>query len=151
MMKKLFLSIPVVLLFMLFAACEEVSNEGPVPSEGPVLNYMLSQNYPNPFADTTVIEYQIPKSSQVALVIYDSNRMPVRLLVGLNWKLEQGELILTGTHQAPGYYSVTWDGKTIKFIEVSAGMYICELRAVPSESSRLDDTTVKGRIILFKQ
>ena len=35
------------------------------------LNYKLHNNYPNPFKPTTIIEFNIPKSSIVSLEIFD--------------------------------------------------------------------------------
>lgn len=43
--------------------------------------FRLSQNYPNPFNPVTEIRYEIPKSSQVQLVIYDCLGREVRTLV----------------------------------------------------------------------
>jgi hypothetical protein len=34
-------------------------------------NYKLYQNYPNPFNPVTNIKYQIPRSSNVKLIVYD--------------------------------------------------------------------------------
>lgn len=51
-----------------------ISNE--VPNE-----YLLKQNYPNPFNPVTNIEFSIPKSGNVKLVIYDMLGRDVKTLV----------------------------------------------------------------------
>lgn len=50
------------------------------------LTYRLSQNYPNPFNPTTKINYELPKNSQVNLVIYDILGREVKRLVNNEFK-----------------------------------------------------------------
>jgi len=57
--------------------------------------FQLNQNYPNPFNPTTVIEYQIPKQSNVSLKIFDVSGKLVETLVHENQR--------TGSHK------VNWD------------------------------------------
>ena len=40
------------------------------PSETPT-SYLATQNYPNPFNGPTIIEYRLPETSEVELVVYD--------------------------------------------------------------------------------
>ncbi len=81
--------------------------------------YNLEKNYPNPFNPETVISYEIGKeidgTSDVHLVIYNS----------------LGELVRTllNEHQAPGQYSVVWDGKDNKGNTVNTGIYIAQMIA----------------------
>jgi Domain of unknown function (DUF4082)/Secretion system C-terminal sorting domain len=56
-------------------ATEEISDSAQI------LTYSLGQNYPNPVAQNTKIEYSIPVSSGVKLVLYDIQGRPVRILV----------------------------------------------------------------------
>jgi len=67
-------------------------------------NYMLFQNYPNPFNATTKINFEIPKSSKVRVVVYDI----------LGRKVE--ELVNSG-FQA-GKYSINWNA-----YKYSSGIY----------------------------
>ena len=50
--------------------------------------YNLSQNYPNPFNPSTTIEFALPKSSNVKLVVYNISGREVDVLV--NEKLQAG-------------------------------------------------------------
>jgi hypothetical protein len=80
-----------------------ISNEVP---EG----FSLSQNYPNPFNPVTNIEFSIPKSSYVKLVIYDITGREVETLVKQN---------LTA-----GTYKVDWDAS-----KYPSGIYFYKINA----------------------
>lgn len=75
--------------------------------------YALSQNFPNPFNPTTTIEYSIPTTGNVSLVIYNVAGQKVRTLVN-------------GT-QAANFYKVVWDGKNDNGMTVGTGTYFYKL------------------------
>ncbi len=77
-------------------------------------NFRLFQNTPNPFNPETTIKYQLPKSSEVSLKIYNLNGKLVKTLVN--------------TKQASGHYSVLWDGKDEYGNFVSSGVYLYSIR-----------------------
>lgn len=45
------------------------------------ITYYLGQNYPNPFSQNTRINYSIPISAEVELVLYDMQGRPVKIMV----------------------------------------------------------------------
>ena len=75
-----------------------------------IQNYMLGNNYPNPFNPTTIIEYSLPVSSKVSLIIYNLRGQEVA-------KLVSGEM-------EAGYHKVTWDASNL-----SSGIYFYRLQA----------------------
>jgi len=77
--------------------------------------FSVSQNYPNPFNPTTQIYYQLPRASDVELVIYNLLGQEVRRLVE--------------TRAAAGRYSVTWDGLNETGNPVASGIYLYRFRA----------------------
>ena len=79
-------------------------------------HYILYQNYPNPFNPSTMINYQLPKSSDVKLIIYDLLGRKVETIVN--------------EKQTAGTYQVEWDGS--KF---ASGVYFYKL-----ETSNFVDT-----------
>ncbi len=81
---------------------EQVGNA--IPSE-----YGLSQNYPNPFNPSTIIQFALPKRSQVSLKVFD--------LLG------REVVNLVSQDLGPGYYSVRWQAG------VPSGTYIYRLQA----------------------
>ena len=84
--------------------------------------FALAQNTPNPFNPTTVISYAIPSrvdggriaTAHVDLRIYDIRGREVRQLVS--------------AAQAPGRYSVMWDGRDARGQSVGNGIYFYRLQ-----------------------
>ncbi|MCK4257064.1 T9SS type A sorting domain-containing protein, partial [candidate division WOR-3 bacterium] len=78
--------------------------------------FFLSQNFPNPFRQKTVISYQLPVISKVSLKVYDIT----------------GRLVITlvDEEKEAGYYKVKWSGKEknltsgIYFVRLHAGTFI---------------------------
>ena len=79
------------------------------------IRYELSQNYPNPFTNTTTIQYSISKTTHVNISIFDVSGRLIKVLAD-------------GIHQ-PSYYSVKWNGKDNRGGEVSPGVYFYRLEA----------------------
>jgi len=79
-------------------------------------DFTLSNNYPNPFNSSTVIEYAIPEKSNVSVEIYDLRGYKVRSLVD-------------GTHEAH-YYRRLWDAKDDNGRLVASGLYFMRIVAV---------------------
>jgi len=72
--------------------------------------YTLSQNYPNPFNSSTIISYQIPKSINVSIEIYNI--------------LGQKVASLVDNKQNAGRYQIQWEGKNQEGEDVTSGLYI---------------------------
>ena len=83
-----------------------IGDEGSAQPEG----FALSQNYPNPFNPSTTIDYAIPSAASVQLKVYDMLGREVATLVQAD--------------QAPGAYSVRFDGRNL-----SSGVYYYTLKA----------------------
>ncbi|MCD6249554.1 MAG: T9SS type A sorting domain-containing protein [candidate division Zixibacteria bacterium] len=103
-----------------FTGCPVVSSfGGPADVDDDPYNlpteFALGQNYPNPFNPTTMIEFDLPKSSAVRLEIYNITGQKVRTLVS-------GQL-------AVGRQSVEWDGRDTSGRRVSSGIYLYRLTA----------------------
>ncbi len=75
---------------------------------------VLYQNYPNPFNSTTIIQYDIPRLSQVVLEVFNVLGQKVSLLVS--------------EKQSVGRYTVMWDGKTLHGQEAPSGIYFYRLQ-----------------------
>ena len=73
----------------------------------------LHQNYPNPFNPETRIDFEIPKTEKVKLVIYNTLGKEVKTL--LDDELQAGK------------YSTTWNGKDDRNNKVSSGIYFYQL------------------------
>jgi hypothetical protein len=81
-----------------------------IESENTPTEYALSNNYPNPFNPTTIIEYQLPKNGFVSLKVYDILGRVVRTLVNEN--------------KTVGKYSVNFDAS-----KLASGIYFYQLKS----------------------
>jgi len=70
---------------------------------------VLSQNYPNPFNPTAVITYEVPRSSEVSLKVYDARGREVQTIVS--------------DFQESGTYSVVFEAEGLP-----SGVYFYELQ-----------------------
>jgi hypothetical protein len=96
--------------------------DGVTPRANPY-SFSLSNNYPNPFNPTTIINYEIGSTSIVSLRVYD--------VLG-----RQVETLVNDT-KAPGKYSVTLDGSRLP-----SGVYFYRMTA--------EDYTLTRKAILIK-
>jgi len=78
-------------------------------------NYELAQNYPNPFNPNTKIQFQVPKTSNVNLTIYNMLGQEITTLFA-------GEI-------GRGVRTVEWDGLSKSGIPMSSGIYIYRIVA----------------------
>ena len=77
--------------------------------------WALNQNNPNPLAGATEIRYEVAKTSNVSIKIYNA----------------MGQLVsvLKDGRTEPGRYSITWDGKNRTGEHVSSGVYFYKMEA----------------------
>ena len=76
-------------------------------------NFSLHQNYPNSFNPTTEIAYDLPKSGQVFLTIFNALGQKVATLVNKN--------------QQPGSYLARWNGLSGDGEQMASGVYFYNL------------------------
>lgn len=78
-------------------------------------DFNLFQNYPNPFNPTTIIQFQVPKTTDVTIKIHDMIGQEIRTLFN-------GQ-ITAGLHQ------IEWDGLNDAGLKMSSGSYIYRMTA----------------------
>ncbi|MFB0516682.1 MAG: T9SS type A sorting domain-containing protein, partial [Candidatus Neomarinimicrobiota bacterium] len=79
----------------------------------PPISYYLFPVYPNPFNPVSTILYELPRASEVSLIVYDIlGREVARLVDG---------------HTEPGYHQVKWNGRDKNGTELPSGIYIARL------------------------
>ena len=92
--------------------CE--SDVGPYASESPsfvsqndhnkLKNFILCQNFPNPFNPITTIEFYIPKKERVRITIYDLIGRQIEVLVDEIYSAGRYKLKWDASHHASGLY-----------------------------------------------
>ena len=85
-------------------------------------SFQLYQNYPNPFNPSTIIRFDLSKTTKVQLKIHNLLGEEVRTLVNET--------------QRAGHKSVNWDGKNNLGQQVSSGIYLYRLRTHESVTTR---------------
>ncbi len=91
-----------------------------------VQSAVLAPNYPNPFNQSTVINYNLPVPENVRLVLYNMAGQQVCTLVD--------------DHQQAGEHYIKWRGKNESGIALPSGVYMCRL---------FTESTVQSRKILL--
>jgi hypothetical protein len=91
-------------------------------------DFELYQSYPNPFNNETIIKYDLLKSCQVTLTIYNILGQKVKTLA--NERQEAGTKI------------INWDGKDEKDKDLASGIYFYQLKA--------GEVTQTKRMVLLK-
>ncbi len=89
--------------------------------------FMLGQNFPNPFNPSTKIAYRLNKAAQVRLSVYDTMGREVNRLVD--------------QYQHVGDYHVIWNSNATNQ-ELASGMYFARLS--------VDDKSVTRKMVLTK-
>ena len=104
----------------------------PHPSE-----FALEQNYPNPVREDTNIPYQLPRSSQVTIRIYNVTGRLVRTLEE-GYKVACFYGILTRDDQefSDQKEAAYWDGRDDNGNTVASGIYFYHLKAGSLEAVR---------------
>ena len=80
-----------------------------------VLDFALNANYPNPFNPSTVISYQLPKTSHVELSIY--NRLGTKVST------------IVQQSQPAGAHKIEWNGRDSNGRQLVSGVYFYRLTA----------------------
>jgi len=78
--------------------------------------FSLLPNYPNPFNSQTVIPYQVPRTSDVTIKVYNASGQHIRTLVS--------------EMKSPGSYEVHWAGRDAANRSVSGGLYIITMKTL---------------------
>ena len=86
------------------------------------LSFDLNQTYPNPFAQSITVNYQLVAAGQVSLKVYNVAGQLVRTLT-------EGTAL-------PGYYSQTWNGRDNGGRKIASGVYIMRLASGGQERTR---------------
>jgi hypothetical protein len=90
--------------------------------------FALANNYPNPFNPVTTIDFSIPNSAKISLVVYNALGQKVRTLID-------------GSVQA-GAHSVQWNGRNDLGQMLSSGIYFYTLTS--------DANTMTKKMVLVK-
>ena len=77
--------------------------------------FALHQNHPNPFNPETYISYQVPKTSQVKIEVFNLLGQHIRTLVD--------------EEKSPGSYKILWNGLDDQRQAVSSGVYLYKMQA----------------------
>jgi len=99
------------------------------------VNFVLGENYPNPFNPTTRIQYELPIRASVDIAVYNLLGQKVRTLVN--------------DIQAPGSYQLEWDGRDENGYQVASSVYFYRMVALnPSESGQAAYTETRKMVLM---
>ena len=84
-------------------------NNNSIKEEVIPLEFYLSQNYPNPFKDKTIIKYCVAYKTKIQITVFSSENNEIIKLVDENKK--------------PGTYEIEFDGRGLQ-----TGTYLYQLK-----------------------
>ena len=85
-------------------------------------DFILSQNYPNPFSSSTTIQYDLPESQKVVIKIYDVRGRLIKVVVD--------------EEQNAGFKNVNWDATNEDGDKVSSGVYFYQITTKKNNKAR---------------
>ncbi len=94
----------------------------------PISQFKLHQNFPNPFNPQTTIRFDLSEADDVQLIIYNALGQEVRHLVS--------------GYMSSGRHVVTWDARDEWGQQVSAGVYVYQLK--------MSGTAITRKMVLLK-
>ncbi|MEL6824337.1 MAG: FlgD immunoglobulin-like domain containing protein, partial [Calditrichota bacterium] len=99
------------------------------------VNFVLGENYPNPFNPTTRIQYELPIRASVDIAVYNLLGQKVRTLVN--------------DIQAPGSYQLEWDGRDENGYQVASSVYFYRMVALNlSENGQAAFTETRKMVLM---
>ncbi len=98
-----------------------VITDVPTSSNEIPTDYVLMQNFPNPFNPTTTIRYSLPEAARVNLSVYNI--------------LGQRVAELADEMQGAGTHTVLWNGRNDANVPAASGVYFYRLEARPTNGS----------------
>ena len=78
-------------------------------------DFVLDDNYPNPFNASTMIKFGLPQTADVTITVFDILGRRVRVLADREF--------------GAGYHSVLWDGNDSNYRAASSGIYLIRMEA----------------------
>jgi hypothetical protein len=124
------------LIAVTLIACQETINE-PAPT------YQLSQNFPNPFTDTTIIYYGIP-------LIGSGSKGPwIRIVVNDRFNQTFAILVDNYNHPACSNQKIVWNSRGSNYEKAPSGIYYIELQQLDMPSH--EGVYVHERRVALKQ
>jgi hypothetical protein len=99
-----------------------VGHPGETPSGRIPARLALHANEPNPFQPQTLIRFDLPRPTTLALAVYNTSGQRVRTLVA-------------GRRPA-GTHSVVWDGKNDRGDALASGVYLLRLETPDRQETR---------------
>lgn len=100
---------------LVLGECNPTAVEPPISDRPLPAEYLLSQNYPNPFNPSTTIDYTLPTTARIELVVLN--------------ELGQRVTTLASGLTPPGRHQAYWNGCNDSGEPVASGVYLYRLSA----------------------
>ena len=92
-----------------------------IPEPKNIIETRLTGSYPNPFREVTRLHFQLKTASEITVIIYNMQGLPIRTLCAA--PMQAGE------------HTLTWDGNDSQGHSLAAGIYTCQLKTADYKGS----------------